>query len=57
VKDGVIDPAKVTRIALQNTSSIAGLMLTRLPVLMPAAWAEGCTNPTSATEVNVSATG
>jgi chaperonin GroEL len=28
VKDGVIDPAKVTRIALQNASSIAGLMLT-----------------------------
>jgi len=28
VKDGVIDPFKVTRIALQNASSIAGLMLT-----------------------------
>ena len=28
VKDGVIDPAKVTRIALQNAASIAGLMLT-----------------------------
>ena len=28
VKEGVIDPAKVTRIALQNASSIAGLMLT-----------------------------
>ena len=28
VKDGVIDPAKVARIALQNASSIAGLMLT-----------------------------
>ena len=28
VKDGVIDPAKVTRIALQNASSVAGLMLT-----------------------------
>ena len=28
VKEGVIDPAKVARIALQNASSIAGLMLT-----------------------------
>jgi chaperonin GroEL len=28
VKAGVIDPAKVTRLALQNAGSIAGLMLT-----------------------------
>jgi chaperonin GroEL len=28
VKAGVIDPAKVVRIALQNASSVAGLMLT-----------------------------
>ena len=28
VKTGVIDPAKVTRLALQNAASIAGLMLT-----------------------------
>jgi chaperonin GroEL len=28
VKEGVIDPAQVTRIALQNAASIAGLMLT-----------------------------
>jgi chaperonin GroEL len=28
VKSGVIDPAKVTRLALQNAASIAGLMLT-----------------------------
>ena len=28
VKSGVIDPAKVTRSALQNAASIAGLMLT-----------------------------
>ncbi len=28
VKDGVIDPAKVTRTALQNAASIAGLLLT-----------------------------
>ena len=28
VKAGVIDPAKVTRIALQNAASIAGLLLT-----------------------------
>ena len=28
VKEGIIDPAKVARIALQNASSIAGLMLT-----------------------------
>jgi chaperonin GroEL len=28
VKDGVIDPAKVVRIALQNAASVAGLLLT-----------------------------
>ena len=28
IKAGVIDPAKVTRLALQNSASIAGLMLT-----------------------------
>jgi chaperonin GroEL len=28
IKDGVIDPTKVVRIALQNASSVAGLMLT-----------------------------
>src|SRR5262249_61731581 len=28
VKDGVIDPAKVTRSALENASSIAGMILT-----------------------------
>jgi chaperonin GroEL len=28
VKMGVIDPANVTRLALQNAASIAGLMLT-----------------------------
>jgi hypothetical protein len=28
IKDGVIDPAKVTRAALQNAASIAGLLLT-----------------------------
>ena len=28
IKAGVIDPAKVTRLALQNAASIAGLMLT-----------------------------
>ena len=28
VKMGVIDPAKVTRLALQNAASVAGLMLT-----------------------------
>ncbi len=28
VKDGVVDPAKVTRTALQNAASIAGLLLT-----------------------------
>jgi chaperonin GroEL len=28
VKAGVIDPAKVTRAALQNAASIAGLVLT-----------------------------
>src|SRR5262245_34994896 len=28
IKDGILDPAKVTRTALQNAASIAGLMLT-----------------------------
>ncbi|MBI4082336.1 MAG: chaperonin GroEL [Candidatus Lambdaproteobacteria bacterium] len=28
VKDGIIDPAKVTRIALENAASVAGLILT-----------------------------
>ena len=28
IKVGVIDPAKVTRLALQNAASVAGLMLT-----------------------------
>ena len=28
IKAGVIDPKKVTRIALQNSSSVAGLLLT-----------------------------
>ena len=28
VKAGIIDPAKVARIALENASSVAGLMLT-----------------------------
>ena len=28
VEDGVIDPAKVTRTALQNAASVAGLLLT-----------------------------
>jgi chaperonin GroEL len=28
IKDGVLDPAKVTRMALQNASSISGLLLT-----------------------------
>ena len=28
IKDGVIDPAKVTRTALQNAASVAGMLLT-----------------------------
>jgi chaperonin GroEL len=28
VKSGIIDPAKVARVALENAASIAGLMLT-----------------------------
>ena len=52
LKAGVIDPAKVTRAALQNAASIAGLLLTtealvadkpeksrRMPAACPAAWA------------------
>ena len=27
-KEGIIDPTKVTRVALQNAASVAGLMLT-----------------------------
>ena len=32
VKAGVIDPTKVTRTALQNAASIAGLMLTEVMI-------------------------
>jgi chaperonin GroEL len=32
-KAGIIDPTKVTRIALQNAASIAGLMLTTEAVI------------------------
>ena len=60
VKAGVIDPTKVTRTALQNAASIAGLLLTTECVvvekkedkpapavgLRAAAWA-GCTKPDS----------
>jgi len=28
VKAGIIDPAKVSRVALQNAASVAGLLLT-----------------------------
>jgi chaperonin GroEL len=28
IKEGVLDPAKVTRMALQNAASISGLLLT-----------------------------
>ncbi len=47
VKAGVIDPAKVVRVALQNAASVAGLMLTTecaiglLPRKAPAAAPEG----------------
>jgi len=34
VKAGVVDPKKVTRTALQNASSIAGLLLTTECVLV-----------------------
>jgi chaperonin GroEL len=57
VRAGVIDPTKVTRTALQNAASIAGLLLTTecvvvekkedkplLRLLRAAAWA-GCINP------------
>ena len=37
VKAGVIDPAKVTRTALQNAASIAGLMLTTEAIISEAA--------------------
>ena len=42
VKAGVIDPAKVTRTALQNAASIAGLMLTTEAIIseLPAKKAE-----------------
>ncbi len=47
LKAGVIDPAKVTRTALQNAASISGLMLTtealivEIPEKKPAAPAGG----------------
>ena len=28
IKEGILDPAKVTRSALQNAASVAGLMIT-----------------------------
>jgi chaperonin GroEL len=45
VKAGVIDPAKVTRTALQNAASIAGLMLTTEAIIseLPAKKAEAAT--------------
>ena len=59
VKDGVIDPAKVARYALQNAASIAGLMLTTEALVAdipeeekaapamphPVVVVEECTNP------------
>jgi chaperonin GroEL len=47
VKAGIIDPAKVVRIALQNAASVAGLLITteamiaELPKDKPAALAGG----------------
>ena len=35
VETGVIDPAKVTRSALENAASVAGLMLTTQSVIVP----------------------
>ncbi|NQT24552.1 chaperonin GroEL, partial [candidate division KSB1 bacterium] len=34
IKDGVIDPTKVVRIALQNASSVSGLLLTTEAVIV-----------------------
>ena len=34
IEEGIIDPAKVTRSALENASSICGLMITTECVLM-----------------------
>ena len=34
IKDGIIDPAKVTRSALQNAASIAALFLTTAVVIV-----------------------
>ena len=41
VKAGIIDPAKVTRSALQNASSIAGLLLTTECIITDLPEAEG----------------
>lgn len=35
IKEGIIDPKKVTRIALENASSVAGMILTTEAVLIP----------------------
>ena len=48
---GVIDPAKVTRLALQNAGSIAGLILmTDCVIVRPAARAAGAVGPDSGLE-------
>ena len=50
-KSGIVDPTKVTRFALQNASSIAGLLLTteamiaELPEEKPAAAVGGHGHP------------
>jgi chaperonin GroEL len=40
LKAGVIDPAKVTRLALQNAASIAALMLTTEALIADFKWEE-----------------
>ncbi len=35
IEAGVIDPKKVTRIALENAASVAGMILTTEAVLVP----------------------
>jgi chaperonin GroEL len=42
---GVIDPAKVTRLALQNAGSIAALVLTTVCMITNAPKQKGCGEP------------
>ena len=43
IEEGILDPTKVTRYALQNAASVAGLLLTTEAMVADAAGRSGCT--------------